>query len=612
MTAPPSAAACSVFAPAPPRIARPELSSTIASLPIAPCISERGVQRGDRVGDVGADQQRLPAGQRDAGAEARALRCAARRRSRRARGRRRAPSTPAPARGRGAATAWYRAASSPNAGRHVARAGEPRHLDLRVGDGVHREVAGDSTDGGQRRRDPVATREYVRLTAHDEDLPRCIAWSFRPHDGSRHQPDTTRSWTRREAGSVRRRRRLDAEDVPIAAAVGRVTARRSARSSTCPAGTTPSLDGFALRAADADRELPVAFAVLGRRRSAAARARARPCRSRPAACVPGGRGRGGRRRARDARSTDAMRADDRLAPGDGIRRRGGRHRRRRGRRRRRRPADAAWPCRRWRRPGSAPFRCTRRPRAVVLTTGDELVEPGYAAAARPGARLELAAPRRDAGVVRLRRSSTAAGCRTRARRRSGCSPPRSRPTSSSRAAACPSGRATTSSRRSRRSASRSCSGAWRSSRGSPSGPARAPAGAIVLGLPGQPAVGAGRAAPAGPRRSCGRCSAPAEPERRRAAAGGARAAARAGARGRSRPGSAGGRIHPLADASHQIARAAAAGGLVLIEAGDGEHAAGAAGAVRRALPARPASPATRPARLIETRSANTTQRCEAE
>ena len=35
-----------------------------------------------------------------------------------------------------------------------------------------------------------------------------------------------------------------------------------------------------------------------------------------------------------------------------------------------------------------------------------------------------------------------------------------------------------------------------------------------------------------------------------------------------------GRIHPLADASHQIARAAAAGGLVLIPAGTGELAAG--------------------------------------
>jgi molybdopterin biosynthesis enzyme len=36
----------------------------------------------------------------------------------------------------------------------------------------------------------------------------------------------------------------------------------------------------------------------------------------------------------------------------------------------------------------------------------------------------------------------------------------------------------------------------------------------------------------------------------------------------------GGRIHPLADASHQIARAAQADGLVLVEAGEGELAAG--------------------------------------
>jgi molybdopterin biosynthesis enzyme len=37
---------------------------------------------------------------------------------------------------------------------------------------------------------------------------------------------------------------------------------------------------------------------------------------------------------------------------------------------------------------------------------------------------------------------------------------------------------------------------------------------------------------------------------------------------------AGGRIHPLADVSHQIARAAPADGLVLIEAGEDEVAAG--------------------------------------
>ena len=59
--------------------------------------------------------------------------------------------------------------------RHGAGAGEPGDLHLRIGDRVHREVAGDSTDGRKRRRDPVTTREYVRLTAHDENLPRCIA-----------------------------------------------------------------------------------------------------------------------------------------------------------------------------------------------------------------------------------------------------------------------------------------------------------------------------------------------------------------------------------------------------------------------------------------------------
>jgi len=38
---------------------------------------------------------------------------------------------------------------------------------------------------------------------------------------------------------------------------------------------------------------------------------------------------------------------------------------------------------------------------------------------------------------------------------------------------------------------------------------------------------------------------------------------------------AGGQIEPLAEVSHQIARAAAAEGLVLLEAGTGEHPAGA-------------------------------------
>ena len=110
-----------------------------------------------RVGDVGADQQRLPAGQRDAGAEARALdvlldddrvelRIGTGLRPRQD--------------GREAGVPHGLVAGCELAERRRDRAGagESRDLDLRVGDRVHREVAGDSTDGGKRRRDPVATR----------------------------------------------------------------------------------------------------------------------------------------------------------------------------------------------------------------------------------------------------------------------------------------------------------------------------------------------------------------------------------------------------------------------------------------------------------------------
>ncbi len=134
----------------------------------------RGVQRGDGVGDVGADQQRLATGDGDAGAEARALDVLLDddrvelgvgtglrpRQDRREAG---VPDRLVPG------------CELAERSRDGAGAGEPRDLDLGVRDRVHREVAGDSTDGRKRRRDPVATREYVRLTAHDEDLPRCIA-----------------------------------------------------------------------------------------------------------------------------------------------------------------------------------------------------------------------------------------------------------------------------------------------------------------------------------------------------------------------------------------------------------------------------------------------------
>ena len=138
-------------------MARPALSSTTASLPMAPCSEARGVQRGDRVGDVGADQQRLPAGNGDAGAEARALDVlldddrvelgvGAGLRPRE------------DGREAGVADRLVPGRELAERGRDGAGAGEPGDLDLGVGDRVHRQVAGDSTDGRKRRRDPVATR----------------------------------------------------------------------------------------------------------------------------------------------------------------------------------------------------------------------------------------------------------------------------------------------------------------------------------------------------------------------------------------------------------------------------------------------------------------------
>jgi molybdopterin molybdotransferase len=110
--------------------------------------------------------------------------------------------------------------------------------------------------------------------------------------------------------------------------------------------------------------------------------------------------------------------------------------------------------------------------------------------------------------------------------------------------------------------------------GKPAWAGRAPTGAIVLGLPGNPLsalVGLHLLVAPLVRTLLGE-EEPAALELPLAAP-----VRRLGRRLRALPAQLeGGRVHPLADASHQIARAAAADGLVLVEAGEGEVPAGTA------------------------------------
>jgi molybdopterin molybdotransferase len=216
--------------------------------------------------------------------------------------------------------------------------------------------------------------------------------------------------------------------------------------------------------------------------------------------------------------------------------------------------------------------CVRRPRAVVLTTGDELVEPGA-----PLRRGQV----HDSNSLLLLETLQSFGC---AVEHGGRVPDTRDETERLFAAALEadlvvsSGGVSVGPRDHVKPALATLGVSelfWRVAiqPGKPVWAGRAPDGAIVLGLPGNPLSAlVGLHLLVGPLvRTLLGLDEPdatelplAEPVRR------------LGRRTRALPARlAGGRIHPLADASHQIARAAAADGLVLIEAGMGEHAAGA-------------------------------------
>jgi molybdopterin molybdotransferase len=363
--------------------------------------------------------------------------------------------------------------------------------------------------------------------------------------------------------------RLDAEDVPIAEATGRVTAAPQRAVVDLPGWDNSSLDGFALRAADADRELPVALAVsAGDDPPALAPGAA-------ASIATGGvvpEGADAVVAVEHATATDGrVRADERLEAGDGIRRRG---------------ADitagavvvdagvrltpvamsalaAA---------GLGAVAAVRRPRAVVLTTGDELVEPGA-----PLRRGQV----HDSNSLLLLETLASFGC---AVEHGGRVPDTREETERLFAAALEADLVVSSGGvsvgpRDHVKPSLAALGVdelfWRVAiqPGKPVWAGRAPGGAIVLGLPGNPLSAlVGLHLLVGPlvRTLLG----VAEPDAVELPL--AEPVRRLGRRTRALPARlVGGGILPLADASHQIARAAAADGLVLIEAGDGEHAAGA-------------------------------------
>jgi molybdopterin molybdotransferase len=169
--------------------------------------------------------------------------------------------------------------------------------------------------------------------------------------------------------------RLDAEDVPLAALEGRVLATTLVALHDLPTWANSSLDGYALRAADAPGPLPVAFdvsagddppALAAGSAAAIATGGLVPAGADAIAAVervtahdglvevlgPIAAGDGVRPAAADiAAGADAIAAGTELAPHAVS-------------------AVAAL--------GYGAAACVRRPRALVLATGDELVEPGSA------------------------------------------------------------------------------------------------------------------------------------------------------------------------------------------------------------------------------------------
>ncbi len=361
---------------------------------------------------------------------------------------------------------------------------------------------------------------------------------------------------------------LSAEDVAVGAALGRVLSGPHRALVDLPGWDNSALDGFALRAADSDRELPVAFAVS---------AGDDPAPLPPGAAVSiatGGvlpAGADAVVAMEDATTGGArVRAGSPVEVGAGVRRRA---------------ADiargalvadggtllSAIAVSSLAAAGLGDVRCARRPRAIVLTTGDELVPPGA-----PLRRGQV----HDSNSLLLAGALASFGCEVE---HGGRVPDTRSETERLFAGALQadlvvsSGGVSVGPRDHVKPALAALGVAelfWRVAiqPGKPFWAGRAPSGAIVLGLPGNPLsalVGLHLLI----RPLVGVLLGLPEPAP--VALPLATAVRRLGRRTRALLARIeGGRIHPLADASHQIARAAAADGLVLVEAGRGEQPAG--------------------------------------
>jgi molybdopterin molybdotransferase len=363
---------------------------------------------------------------------------------------------------------------------------------------------------------------------------------------------------------------LAAEEVAVGAAVGRVLAGPHHALVDLPGWDNSALDGFALRAADGDRELPIAFAVSAGDDPV-------PLPPDTAASIATGGvlpdGADAVVAVEDATSDGVrVRASSPVSVGAGVRRRA---------------ADiargavvveggtllTAIAVSSLAAAGLGAVRCTRRPRAIVLTTGDELVAPGS-----PLRRGQV----HDSNSLLLGGTLASFGCDVED---GGRVPDTLAETERLFAAALEADLVVSSGGvsvgpRDHVKPALTALGVeelfWRVAiqPGKPVWAGRAPSGAIVLGLPGNPLsalvglhllirplvdVLLGRQTPSPVTLPL------------------ATAVRKLGRRTRALPARLeGGLIHPLADASHQIARAADAGGLVLIPAGKGELTAGTA------------------------------------
>ncbi len=362
--------------------------------------------------------------------------------------------------------------------------------------------------------------------------------------------------------------RLAAENLAVAGAVGRVLAGPHHALVDLPGWDNSALDGFALRASDSDRQLPIAFAVsagddpaelpldaaaaiatggvlpVGADAVVAVEdATSDGARVRPASPVRTGAG--VRRRAADiARGAIVVQGGTLLSP----------------------IAVSSLAA-----AGLGEVACVRRPRAIVLTTGDELVAPGS-----PLRRGQV----HDSNSLLLGGTLASFGCDVE---HGGRVPDTLEETERLFSAALTadlvvsSGGVSVGPRDHVKPALMALGVEelfWRVAiqPGKPVWAGRAPSGAIVLGLPGNPLsalVGLHLLIRPLVDVLLGRTPPPATTLPL------ASAVRRLARRTRALPARVeDGRIYPLADVSHQIARAAGASGLVLIDAGKGDLDAG--------------------------------------